>query len=233
MFKKLMVWFKEERQIIFASIVAGFVLTLFISFCTYAYSENVQTSIAEEIIRLHVKANSDNDYDIALKEKVKDEILKRLEDGLADSKSKVQTKEFLQSNLTFIEEVANEVVTESGYSYPVKAYLTNDFFPTKAYGDVKLPAGEYEALRVDIGEAEGSNWWCVMFPPLCYVDVTKKTLSDSEKSTLKYILTSDEYELVTNGKEPTVEVKFKIVEWWQKQKQNDFEKQQKSMLVKK
>ena len=86
-------------------------------------------------------------------------------------------------------------------------------FPTKAYGDVALPAGQYEALKISIGEAEGENWWCVVFPPLCYVDVAKTEIPEEEKTQLKYILTNEQYNLITSN--DGVSVKFKIVEMWQ------------------
>jgi stage II sporulation protein R len=109
-------------------------------------------------------------------------------------------------------------LVERGCFAPVAASLGKSFFPTKAYGDIAFPAGEYEALKIEIGEAEGNNWWCVMFPPLCFVDITQNTVSDEVKSNLREILNDEEYDIVVKSKAQEllpVTVKFKIVEFWQ------------------
>lgn len=125
----------------------------------------------------------------------------------------------LYENMNDIRRLAMEEVKNSGYSYDVRVYMTKDYFPTKAYGDVSLPAGEYEALRVEIGNGGGHNWWCVMFPPLCYVDVTQKQVPVKDKIILKNVLDESEYELITKDT-PNVRVKFKVVELWNELKGN-------------
>ncbi len=223
MHKKLISWYKRERIFLFSALILGIVFTMCFAIYTKAYSEKMQSGIASEVIRLHVKANSDLPEDQMLKLDVKNRVLEGLRSGLSDSKSKDETRAFLQNNLKYIERIAGMVIDEHGKDYAVTATITEDYFPTKSYGDVTLPAGSYEALRIDIGESSGANWWCVMFPPLCYVDVTKKELPDSEKDKLKYLLTSSQYELITKHEEPAkeldVQIKFKIVEWWQERKE--------------
>ena len=209
---------KNEKNILLLSIFIGTFITLIFIFATKSYSYNVQKGIADEVIRLHVLANSDEVYDQELKIKVKDGIVKMLENELHSSMSKDETRIILLKNLDEIEKKAKEIIEENGYHYDVSAKITFDKFPTKQYGDVVLPAGEYEALKVEIGEAKGQNWWCVMFPPLCFVDASVKEVPKEDKEILKNVLTDTEYDIVTKAKgeeDIPVKIKFKIIEMWQ------------------
>lgn len=215
MLKKLFDYIKKDKYIILSSLAAGLIVTTFFAFTTKAYSENVQHSIANEVIRFHVLANSDSEADQALKLKVRDGVLEELRGELSKSKSKEETRQMLNDNIDRIIKCSEEIIRREGYNYKVSAALCkNDKFPTKEYGDIRLPAGEYEALRIIIGEGAGRNWWCVMFPPLCFVDVTYKEIPPKDKEELRQILTEDEYNLVASGDEIPVKVKFKIVEMW-------------------
>lgn len=210
---------KKEKNILLLSIFIGTFITLVFMLATKSYSYNIQKGIADEVIRLHVLANSDEDYDQQLKIKVKDGIVKMLENELNNSMSKDETRIILLQNLDKIEDKAKEIIEENGYNYNVSAKITFDDFPTKQYGDVVLPAGEYEALKVEIGEAKGKNWWCVMFPPLCFVDASVKEVPKEDKDMLKSVLTDTEYDIVTkadNENDIPIKIKFKIVEMWQK-----------------
>ena len=210
---------KKEKNILLLSIFIGTFITLLFMLATKSYSYNIQKGIADEVIRLHVLANSDEDYDQQLKIKVKDGIVKMLENELHNSMSKDETRIILLQNLDKIEDRVKEIIEENGYNYNVSAKITFDDFPTKQYGDVVLPAGEYEALKVEIGEAKGKNWWCVMFPPLCFVDASVKEVPKEDKDMLKSVLTDIEYDIVTkadNENDIPIKIKFKIVEMWQK-----------------
>lgn len=210
---------KREKNILLLSIFIGAFITLVFMLATKSYSYNIQKGIADEVIRLHVLANSDEDYDQQLKIKVKDGIVKMLENELHNSMSKDETRIILLQNLDKIEDKAKKIIEENGYNYNVSAKITFDDFPTKQYGDVVLPAGEYEALKVEIGEAKGKNWWCVMFPPLCFVDASVKEVPKEDKDMLKSVLTDTEYDIVTkadNENDIPIKIKFKIVEMWQK-----------------
>lgn len=210
---------KKEKNILLLSIFIGTFITLLFMLATKSYSYNIQKGIADEVIRLHVLANSDEDYDQQLKIKVKDGIVKMLENELHNSMSKDETRIILLQNLDKIEDKAKEIIEENGYNYNVSTKITFDDFPTKQYGDVVLPAGEYEALKVEIGEAKGKNWWCVMFPPLCFVDASVKEVPKEDKDMLKSVLTDTEYDIVTkadNENDIPIKIKFKIVEMWQK-----------------
>lgn len=208
---------KREKNILLLSIFIGIFITMIFILSTKTYSYNIQKGIADEVIRLHVLANSDNRQDQELKIKVKNGIIKMLENELHNSISKDETRIILLKNLDEIEERAEKIIKENGYDYTAKASISFDHFPTKEYADVVLPAGEYEALKIEIGEAKGKNWWCVMFPPLCFVDASVNEVPKKDKDTLKNILTDEEYNIVIKEKDNIpVKIKFKIVELWQK-----------------
>lgn len=130
---------------------------------------------SDSLIRFHVIANSDNDSDQALKRAVRDAILEKVSPRLAESHSINESREILKNLLPEMESIAGDVVKSWGENYPVQAEYGKTEFPTKSYGSLVLPAGEYEAVRILIGNAEGANWWCVLFPPLCFVDIEHST----------------------------------------------------------
>jgi stage II sporulation protein R len=182
----------------------------------------VNKDLSDNLIRLHVIANSDSDEDQELKRNVRDEILEYMGDKLKDSKNIEESKKILNENMSVIEELSRVKIKEYGKDYGVKAMFGEYPFPTKVYGDIALPAGQYQALRVVIGKGEGANWWCVLFPPLCFVDASHGTVPDSVKKDLKNVLDEEEYKIVdTSEKENDVPVKmkFKTVEVFQKTKQ--------------
>ena len=135
-----------------------------------AAAASEQAALSQRVIRLHVVANSDSDADQDLKRTVRDAILDEITPLFTDMTTPAQAREAVQAAIPRIEAVAAATVAAHGYSYPVKAELGLSEFPGKAYGDTYLPAGEYTALKVMIGEAAGANWWCVLFPPLCFED---------------------------------------------------------------
>lgn len=211
-------FFKDKRTVM-KLCLAMMVFVFIVSAMAFAsYSETVNKSLADNLIRLHVIANSDSEQDQALKRDVRDVIIDYMKKELDESKDIKHTREIIQKDLQQIEALAAQEIHRQGKDYPVKAMLGNYPFPTKLYGDVALPAGEYEALRIVIGNGEGANWWCVLFPPLCFVDATHGTVPDSVKQDLKETLSTQEYELITTAdkeEDIPVKVKFKIVELFQ------------------
>ena len=147
----------------------------------------IQKEIAGSLIRFHVRANSDSKEDQALKLKVKDRVVKYLEEELKQADTLDGARNILYYGIGEIEEIALSVIREEGFDYPVKVYFENDYFPLKTYGDMVFPAGEYEAFRIDIGGSEGKNWWCVLYPPLCFVDSTYAVVPDSTKGMFQNI----------------------------------------------
>lgn len=178
------------------------------------YSDGVQKTLADKVIRLHILANSDSDADQALKLSVRDGVLKMLTKTLKQNENINQTRDFLTQNTNEIQKCAEQIVKENGYSYDVSVSLTKSLFPTKIYDDVKFPPGMYEALRIVIGSGKGHNWWCVAFPPMCLVDATKK--QSINKLALKHVLNDEQYDFVTRKSLP-IKIKFKMVEMFKKE----------------
>lgn len=176
------------------------------------YSQAVTTALSDKVMRFHVVANSDTTEDQLLKQQVRDEVIAYMEPMLRESTSLDQTRKLIKDNLVKIQHIAEKVVHKWDKGYPV--YVTVDYanFPTKEYGDVVLPAGEYEACRIIIGEGKGENWWCVMFPPLCYIDAASGVVPLEGKEELKQVLNEEQYNLVANHKERPYQIRFKIVD---------------------
>lgn len=172
--------------------------------------ENVVEDISEKLIRFHVLANSDSNIDQQLKMKVKDEVLKYISPILNESESLEESREILKREDGNIIEIAENCIKEEGFNYTVETTLTRENFPVKEYGNIVLPQGEYEAYRILIGEGEGQNWWCVMFPPLCFIDVTKGQVAyDETEKKMKDVLSEEEFKQV-NKKENDVNFELKI-----------------------
>nr|WP_305146774.1 stage II sporulation protein R [Blautia marasmi] len=168
----------------------------------------VQQGIAKEIFRLHVVANSDTEEDQNLKLHVKTKIVDYLEGILGEDRSLEATREAVKTHLDEIEEAAGQVIADEGYDYPVAAAVEKTYFPDKTYGDCTFPAGEYEALNVKIGKAEGHNWWCVLYPSLCFLDESHGIVSEEKKEDLREVLTEEEFLTILNDPEKRDQVKI-------------------------
>ena len=162
-------------------------------------SRLVTNSISDQVIRFHVVANSDTVEDQLLKQRVKDEVIDFMQPLIKKCNSVDDTREVIKANLPKIKKVAEQALDKAN-------------FPIKKYGDILFPAGEYEACRVVIGEGKGENWWCVMYPPLCYVDAASGVVPLEGKEALKKELNEEQYNLVANHKEIRYEVRFKIID---------------------
>ena len=169
-----------------------------------------EEKIYESVVRLHVLANSDSDEDQALKLKVRDAILAYTSPKVIDSTSKDEAISILQGELEAIEAVASKVISEQGYDYPVEVTLTLEDYPTRNYESMSFPSGEYVSLRVLIGEAEGQNWWCVLFPPLCLSAASEK--AENEEAFIAVGLNSDQYKIITESEDTKYYLRFKILE---------------------
>lgn len=167
----------------------------------------VQQHLAQEIIRFHVRANSDSEADQQLKLLVKGAVVDYLRPLLEKSSSVEESRQILSDHMQEIQSVAKQVLKDNQSEYEVSVYFENSYFPMKSYGDITLPPGEYEAFRIDIGQAQGKNWWCVLYPPLCFVDATSGTLPESSKEQLKNVLTDEEYNAIT-GSNATYRFKY-------------------------
>ncbi|MDF2942955.1 MAG: hypothetical protein K0S01_1813 [Herbinix sp.] len=197
--------------LLFLLVFSGITMWLLKTNAVHSTAADLQTGIAEDIIRFHVIANSDSESDQALKLTVKDTLVANLSPYLRNADTIEQARTILSDKLAYIQKLAEDTIKQNGYSYPVKVSLADTYFPLKVYGDYSFPPGTYEALRVQIGEAEGKNWWCVMFPPLCFVDETYSVVDESSKEKLKHLLTEEEYDTLISKKTP-VKIKFKLIE---------------------
>ncbi|MBO4338821.1 MAG: stage II sporulation protein R [Clostridia bacterium] len=195
----------KNFQIIVSSLLIAFIFSSYMSLSSFmASGENIRNNV----LRLHIKANSDSDEDQSLKLKVRDEILKESPEIFSGVKNLKDAVKNCENAKKKIQKTAEKVIRENGYDYSVKTEIGRSFFPVKTYeNEVTLPAGDYTALKITIGEGKGHNWWCVMFPPLCLPAAEgEKTLSD--------VLDENEESLVKSN--PKYEFRFKIAELFEK-----------------
>ena len=174
-----------------------------------ALALRTQDELADKVVRLHVLANSDSEEDQALKLRVRDVVLAHATAILEQSADRREAESRLRGQLLELERIAAKEIAAEGYDYPVTVNLENTDFPTKEYDGFTLPAGEYLALRVIIGEGKGQNWWCVVFPPLCTA-----ASADVPASALAAGFSEEEVSLITEENQGYV-LKFKAVEWWE------------------
>lgn len=183
--------------------------------CAYSYVNAVSENLSNSVFRLHVIANSDTQEDQNLKYIVRDKLIEYMNTLNESNSSKEEVIKIAQDNLKNFKQIAENTIREQGYSYPVEVEIGNFEFPTKTYGDISFPAGYYDALRVKIGKAKGKNWWCVMFPPLCFVDVTTGIVPDNSKDDLKQNLSNEEYKIISDTESSDIALKFKLIEFFE------------------
>lgn len=215
------IWEKiQNKRLILASVLIGLAGTLFLTGLNTVQlkrenreikarlQREIQQGIAGEVFRLHVIANSDTEEDQKLKLKIKTRIVEYLEEILGKDADLEETKEAVLTHLGEIEREAEKLVHEQGFDYPVKAVVEKTYFPKKSYGDCTFPAGEYEALNVKIGEARGHNWWCVLYPSLCFIDDTYGVVAEEKKEDLKSVLTTEEFLEILGKPEEKKRIRF-------------------------
>ena len=182
-------------------------IALLVSFAWGTWADRTQQQLSDKVLRLHVLANSDSEADQALKRKVRDSVLETASAILADCPDRETAEQRLSAALPEIEDAARARIAAEGGKQTVTAELRPTVFPTREYEDFTLPAGEYLALRVVLGEGEGHNWWCVVFPPLC-----AETTSSLSQTAMAAGLTEEEVALITES--DGYQLKFKAVELW-------------------
>ncbi len=187
------------------SLLMALVITF--SFSLIQFSKGCE-NVRENVLRLHVIANSDSEADQALKLKVRDAVLIKgavIFDGSVNVKNAEQK---IMPNVVLLEQAAQEVIRANGFDYDVNITVGKEYFETRTYGELTIPAGTYEAVRVVIGSGEGHNWWCVMFPPLC--------LPAASDTSVDAYLNKDGVTVVKSN--PKYEIRFKAVELYEKAK---------------
>lgn len=206
--------FQEKRKIywMYGTICAlGIIIYIAAGrFSGQAKAADYQKHMAQEILRFHVIANSDSEEDQALKMKVKEGVVSYVSTLTQVSEDLESTKYIISLYLDEIEQEAQRIICEEGYSYDTKVVLTESYFPIKTYGEAVFPAGVYQALKIEIGKAEGKNWWCVLYPNLCFVDSAYGVLEEDQKEMLKEVLTEEEYDSIFNADSKDIKISFKL-----------------------
>ena len=196
--------FNERKDKILLSVTA-IAISIYMAFsCTY-FTASAGT-VKEDVVRLHILANSNSEIDQEVKLKVRDALLETNASILSDSVTKENAKEHFESSKDILLKTAKKTLKENGFNYNVKITLQEEYFNTRTYGNLTFPAGQYTALKIVLGEGEGKNWWCVMFPPLC---VPTADGLETNETTADYLTKSGEK--IVNGGEKYI-VKFKFLE---------------------
>ena len=210
----------QNKKILLAALLIGLAGTLFFTGLNTVrlkrenreikarLDREIQQGIAGEVFRLHVIANSDTEKDQELKLKVKTRIVEYLKEILGEDAGLEETKEAVLTHLTEIEQEAENLIEEQGFDYPVEVVVEKTYFPEKTYGDCTFPAGEYAALKVKIGSAKGQNWWCVLYPSLCFLDDTYGIVTEEKKEDLKEVLTAEEFQEILGDSREKKKLRF-------------------------
>ena len=192
-------------------------LVIYVLFYSFSYANNVMSDLSDSIFRLHVIANSDSEEDQNLKYLVRNSLINYMNSLTDKINSKEEAIQLANEHMNDFYKIAQDVIKENGFAYDVKISIGNFAFPTKYYGDISLPAGFYDALKAEIGEAKGQNWWCVLFPSLCFIDVSNGIVPEESKEELQDTLVSEDYNLISS-KSSEYQLKFKIVEFFKNSK---------------
>lgn len=196
-----------------------FYITLALVFIAVAYQYRVkrfQRDISQDILRFHVLANSDSQADQSVKLKVRDEIGRYMKGNMGQVENLTECMKETEEKLPEITRIAEEVLKREGFSYPASARVGTVDFPEKQYGSYTFPGGSYKALQITLGEGEGHNWWCVMYPNMCFAGSVYEVVEEDAERELKAVLTPEEYEELMAQSQISVKFKYweKIKEWW-------------------
>ena len=189
----------------------------YLLFSIFSYTTAASINLSDNIFRLHVIANSNSVEDQQLKYAVRDALINYMNEICKNISSKEEALKIVNNNKDTFYTIAKKVIYDNGFNYDVNIEVGNFSFPTKTYGNISLPAGFYDALKVEIGNASGKNWWCVMFPSLCFVDVSNGIVPEESRQSLKSALDEENYNLISSDK-TEYKVKFKLVELFENTK---------------
>lgn len=192
---RVQVFWKKEWKYGVTALAGGLLVCVLWS---GVYAANIQRGIADDVVRFHVLANSDTAADQNLKLDVRDAVLASFGEKLEGCSSKGESMALLAASKEEIRQTAAAEIARQGYDYPVSVSLVREDFPEKTYGNLVFPAGVYDAVRIEIGEAKGHNWWCVLYPNLCFIDAVHAVVPEDGKKELQEVLTEEEYDLVTS-----------------------------------
>ncbi len=187
---------------IFFALYASFSLTYFGGACS---------KISDSVVRLHILANSDSETDQNIKLAVRDALLKRNTELLTAGVNSENAESYFEASKEELQRTANRVLKENGFDYGAEIKLCREIYPTRVYGELTFPSGEYTSVKVVLGSGKGHNWWCVMFPPLCVPAAAGEVEENGEE--LSEYLTDTGESIVTSGEK--YKVKFKLLEWFE------------------
>lgn len=206
----------REQKIIFvlALALAGVITGTVLQRVKAEENVRVQAHLAQEVLRFHILANSDSEADQNLKMTVKEEVLEYLKKAQPEGMDVEETREWMRRHTDEIEQLSREIVSREGFDYPVSAAVTTCYFPEKTYKDITFPKGNYEALRIEIGAAKGHNWWCVLYPNLCFLDAVHAVVPQEGRQKLQEVLTEEEYAEITA--ETDFKIKWYFTEFFEK-----------------
>lgn len=210
--KKLLNFIKNTK--LKNAILLIFLLFLYVFISAQSYVSAVSADLSNAVFRLHVIANSDSDEDQNLKLKVRDALLDYMNNICSDCSTKEEAITIATEHQSEFQKIAEQTIADNGFDYSIKININNFYFPTKNYGDISLPAGFYDALRVEIGQASGKNWWCVMFPSLCFIDVSSGIVDDDAKESLENNLETESYSIISETDNSEIKFKFKLIEFF-------------------
>lgn len=194
------------------SLILSILIFLYTTICAISYANTTLTNISNNVFRLHIIANSNSKEDQTLKYQVRDSLLEYMNTICTNCKTKEEAITIASEHINEFKEIATNKIHEEGFNYNVTIEIGNFKFPTKEYGDITLPSGYYDALKVEIGESKGKNWWCVMFPSLCFVDISSGIVPDDSKNELQNNLSEEEYSLISESDNNNIKLKFKLLE---------------------
>ena len=187
-------------------------LIFFIFFSIFSYAKTVSTDLENNIFRLHILANSNSIEDQSLKLKIRDNIINYLENLCINCSSKSEYISIIEKNIENLKAITRQAIIENGYNYSINIEIGNFYFPTKHYGNISYPSGFYDGLKIKIGEAEGQNWWCSLFPPLCFTDISSGIIDDNARKNLENNISSEEFSIISSNN-TIYKIKFKLIEF--------------------
>ena len=188
------------------TVIAVFCVAVLLTFLLPTHGE---AEVYDNVIRLHVIANSNSEEDQSLKLKVRDAVLAAANGISVDTSDVKEARMIFEQNIDVLKASAEKCIMDEGYFYNVSVCLTEESYPTKNYESLCFPAGEYLSLQVKIGDAVGENWWCVLFPPLCMSVATEMTAADA---LINVGFSSEQYKIITDTSKASYTVRFKILE---------------------
>lgn len=194
-------------------LIVFFLILIFIFISAKSYSNIMFENISNNFLRLHIVANTDSTEDQILKYNIRDAVLEYINPLFENIKDKESALNILTCHINEIQIIASNIAVSSGFNYPITVSVGNFYFPTKNYSKITLPEGHYDALKIELGKADGQNWWCVMFPSLCLLDTNHLSFSKSADKVLNENLSSEEYSVISNvDSSKDIKIKFKLIE---------------------